>query len=75
MTGVSYFNETDAKILKSAITKSFENGGCDLYWDEVIDKNLAQIDMRIYNIQEGDLVELDTPEDVRNLVDEINGRN
>lgn len=75
MTGVSYFNETDAKILKSAITKSFENGRHDLYWDEVIDKNLAKIDMRIYNIQEGDLVELDTPEDIHNLVEEINGRN
>ena len=75
MTGVSFFNKKDAEILKNEIAEAFENGSNNLYWDEVVDASLSGIDMRIYNISEGDLVELDTPQDIDRLLTKLDRRN
>ena len=74
MTGVSYFNKRDAEVLRRAITDAFEKKKNDLYWDEVVDSRLNEIDMKSYQISGGDLVELDTPQDIEMLLNKINRR-
>lgn len=65
MVGVAYFQEKDAKILKNKIVESIVVPGNEqLFWDEVVDQNLDSIKLVIEPVQEGDLVEIDTVEEL-----------
>lgn len=61
MVGISYFKKHDAGILSKKITKAYaEDGHGDLYWDEIVDRNLSELNLRIFPVEEGQIVEIDT---------------
>lgn len=64
MVGVSYFQKADALILQEEIVKAYEkeeNG--DLFWDEVVDRNLDRFRLTVEEVSEGQIVEIDTVEE------------
>lgn len=68
MVGVSYFKKEDARILREEIEKAYaieENG--DLFWDDVVDRNLDKLKLTIEPVSEGQLVEIDTVEELERI--------
>lgn len=66
MVGISYFKKEDAGILNKKITEAYaEDGHGELYWDEVVDKNLQELKLRIFPVEEGQIVEIDTVEELK----------
>ncbi len=66
MVGISYFKKSDALILKDAILKAYEKPGHEeLFWDDVVDRNLDKLRLKIHPVHEGQIVEIDTCEELR----------
>lgn len=64
MVGVSYFRQADARILQEEIVRAYEreeNG--NLFWDEVVDRNLDRLRLTVEEVLEGQIVEIDTVEE------------
>ena len=59
-------------ILREAIEKAYaleENG--NLFWDEVVDRNLDRLKMTIEPVDEGQIVEIDTIEELERVNESI----
>lgn len=72
MVGIAYFKQADAMILKDEIEKSYlkeENGS--LFWDEVADNNLDKLYLTVEPVHEGQLVEIDTIEELEKINESI----
>ena len=68
MVGVSYFNSRDAKILKEAIEKAYEVPGFEtLFWDDVVNRNLDKLDLIVEPVEEGQIIEIDTVEELEGI--------
>lgn len=68
MVGVSYFNSRDAKILKEEIEKAYEVPGFEtLFWDDVVDRNLDKLDLIVEPVEEGQIIEIDTVEELERI--------
>lgn len=68
MVGVSYFNSRDAKILKEAIEKAYEVPGFEtLFWDDVVNRNLDKLDLIVEPVEEGQIIEIDTVEELERI--------
>lgn len=66
MVGVAYFRAKEAAILAQEIEKACgEPRNEQLFWDEVVDRNLDRLDLAIEEVQEGQLIEIDTVEELR----------
>lgn len=68
MVGVSYFNSRDVKILKEEIEKAYEVPGFEtLFWDDVVDRNLDKLDLIVEPVEEGQIIEIDTVEELERI--------
>lgn len=68
MAGVSYFQKKDAERLAAAVRAAYEGGeASELFWDEVADTILDEIEMTICPVQEGQIIEIDTIEELANI--------
>ena len=66
MVGISYFTKKDAAILREAIAQAYkEKGHEDLFWDEVVDKNLDRLKLTIQPVGDDQIVEIDTCEELK----------
>lgn len=68
MVGISYFKQADALTLKQEIEKAYvieENGS--LFWDDVVNRNLNKLRLRIEPVEDGQLVEIDTIEELKKI--------
>ncbi len=68
MVGVSYFKQEDAAVLREEIEKAYaieENG--DLFWDDVVNQNLNKLRLTVEPVKEGQLVEIDTVEELKKI--------
>ena len=68
MVGISYFKQAEALIIKEEIEKAYrieENG--NLFWDDVVNRNLDKLRLRVEPVKEGQLVEIDTVEELREV--------
>lgn len=73
MVGVAYFEGRDAKALKEKIEAAYgteENS--QLFWDEVVDRHLGELKLRVEPVKAGQLVEIDTVEELKK-VDQCGG--
>lgn len=72
MTGIAYFKSEEALILADVIEETYNSQGFEsLFWDEVVNNNLDKLKLKVYPIQLGDIIEIDTVnelEEVRNSV-------
>ncbi len=65
MCGISYFLEKDSNILAESIEASYGIEGYEkLFWDEVVDRNLDKLDLDVFPIENGSIVEIDTVEEL-----------
>lgn len=68
MVGISYFKQRDAKIIHDAISEAYRYAGHEqLFWDEIVDRELKSINLGIYPIREGQLAEIDTIEELKKI--------
>lgn len=65
MVGVAYFKQEDAQILKTEIEKAYQfEENSQLFWDDVVDRNLDKLYLAVEPVAEGQLVEIDTVEEL-----------
>jgi CTP:phosphocholine cytidylyltransferase-like protein len=65
MVGISFFKQRDAVLLSEKIEEAYASPENDnLYWDEVVDQNLDKLKLKIYPVMEGQIVEIDTVEEL-----------
>lgn len=72
MVGVSYFMQEDAQILKECIEESYaieENS--QLFWDDVVNRNLDRLRLTVEPVTAGQLVEIDTVEELEKINESI----
>lgn len=68
MVGVAYFMRREALILKEEIEKAYlQEENAQLFWDEVVDRNLDRLELVVEPVAEGQLVEIDTVEELRSI--------
>lgn len=61
MVGIAYFKKEDAKILSDAILAAYEKPDhVELFWDDVVDRNLDKLDLRVHPVRGDELVEIDS---------------
>ena len=68
MTGVAYFKEDDAKILRECMVSAYDIPGNDqIFWDDVVNMNLDKLKLKVEPVLEGQLVEIDTPDELERV--------
>lgn len=68
MVGIAYFMQKEALILKEAIEKAYEiEKNSQLFWDDVVNENLDKLKLFVEPVQVGQLVEIDTIEELREI--------
>lgn len=68
MVGVAWFRQKDAAELKNLIEQAYTwNDSGELFWDDVVDRNLDKLDLVVEPVSEGQIVEIDTVEELNNI--------
>ncbi len=68
MVGVAWFMKDDAHKLGSLIKERYGTDGFeDLFWDDVVNENLDRLDLTVHIVFEGQLVEIDTVEELKEI--------
>lgn len=66
MVGISYFKKEDVKILADEIVRAYNiEENADLFWDEVVNQNLDKLRLNVFPVEEGQIVEIDTVEELK----------
>ncbi len=61
MCGVAFLRKDDAVTLRDAILSAYEHPGHeDLFWDDIVDRNLDRLDLTVHPIRREQIIELDT---------------
>ena len=65
MVGISFFKQEDARLLAEMIEQAYNREeNANLYWDEVVDQNLNKLRLKVFPVAEGQIVEIDTVEEL-----------
>lgn len=68
MVGVAYFMHGEAAVLKEAIEEAYaEEANNQLFWDDVVNNNLDKLILTVEPVEEGQLVEIDTVEELKEI--------
>lgn len=68
MVGVAYFKKAEALILQEKIEAAYAlEENAQLFWDDVVDRNLDVLSLTVEPVAEGQLVEIDTVEELRSI--------
>jgi CTP:phosphocholine cytidylyltransferase-like protein len=68
MAGISYWLKEDAMKIAKALNEAYkEPNHKNLFWDEVVNMVLDKIDVAVYPIKLGQIIELDTVEDLQTI--------
>lgn len=68
MVGISYFRQKEAKLLKQFIEEACRYEENDrLFWDDIVNRNLDRLELTIKQVKEGQLVEIDTLEELKEV--------
>lgn len=68
MVGISFWKKQDAQVIYDEIQECYkrpEHG--HMFWDEAVDGCLGRIEVNVAEVSEGDIVEVDTVEELREL--------
>lgn len=72
MVGVAYFLQKDAQILKECIEESYaKEENSQLFWDDVVNHNLDRLKLQVEPVAAGQLVEIDTVEELEKINESI----
>ncbi|NLI90123.1 MAG: phosphocholine cytidylyltransferase family protein [Epulopiscium sp.] len=65
MVGVSYWKKEDAIVLRESIIDSYKQAGHEeLFWDEIVDKEIENIYVGIKPVTRKQIIEIDTCEEL-----------
>lgn len=65
MTGIAYFRSDDAKVLKKCIEDEFGKGNYkDMFWDDVVNKNISKFKLRVHPVEKDTIIEIDTVDEL-----------
>lgn len=65
MTGFAFFESADAALLADIIETAYQNpANSALFWDEAVDRNLDRLRLRVRAVEAGDIIEIDTPDEL-----------
>lgn len=65
MVGVSFFQKEDARCLSELIVQAYgKEENANLYWDEVVDRNLDRLRLKVWEVAPQQIVEIDTVEEL-----------
>lgn len=68
MVGIAYFTQPDALILKETIEETYRiSNNPQLFWDDVVNENLDRLKLFVEPVQDGQLVEIDTVEELMRI--------
>lgn len=66
MVGVAYFKQEEAVMLKEMIEEAYqEEANSQLFWDDVVNNNLDKLKLTVEPVEQGQLVEIDTVEELK----------
>lgn len=61
MAGISYWKKEDAVLIRNAIQEAYKTAGHEqLFWDEIVDQELDNLDVTVEEIPADSVVEIDT---------------
>lgn len=65
MVGVSFFRKEDARCLSELVVQAYgKEENANLYWDEVVDRNLDRLRLKVWEVAPQQIVEIDTVEEL-----------
>ncbi len=68
MVGVAWFKKDDAHRLGKMIDSRYETEGFqNLFWDDVVNENLDELNLIVHEVYEGQLVEIDTVDELKEI--------
>lgn len=68
MAGISYWQKTDAEIIRKGIQCEYKNPGHEqLFWDEVVDRLLDKLKVTVLEISPESVQEIDTLQELRQM--------
>lgn len=68
MTGIAFFKLEDAAVLKSAIEEQYgKDDYKELFWDDVVNRNLDKLKLKVHEIDAGQIVEIDTVKELEEI--------
>ena len=68
MVGIAYFKQKEALCLKEQIEKAYDKEeNSQLFWDDIVNQNLDKLDLTIEPVNDGQLVEIDTVEELKKI--------
>ena len=66
MVGVAYFKQEEATMLKEMIENAYSiEANSQLFWDDVVNNNLDKLKLTVEPVEQGQLVEIDTVEELK----------
>ncbi len=72
MCGISYFYEEESEAIADAVDETWGKPGYEeLFWDEVVHSILDKIDITVHPIEDGDIVEIDTVDELKAVEEKI----
>ncbi len=68
MVGVAWLRKDDARLLGKLIKDTYGKPGFEtLFWDDVVNDNLDALDLIVHPIEEGQITEIDTVEELSSI--------
>lgn len=68
MVGLSFFTASDASILSNKIAEAYGKGDYKtLFWDDVVNRNLSCLDLKVLPVASNDIYEIDTIEELNKI--------
>ena len=68
MVGISWFQQNDIRTLGALIKEAYGKPGYEaLFWDDIVNVNLDKLNLVIHEVNEGQLVEIDTVEELSQI--------
>ncbi len=68
MCGISYFLKEDAKRIGYAVAEAYEKGGYEeLFWDEIVNRELKNIYMIVHPVGDNQIFEIDTVKELSDI--------
>lgn len=72
MCGVSYWNKEDGEFIQGKLEEAVaHNTFKDKYWDNMIAENLDTLNIKVQELEESDLYEIDSLEDLKKITQRL----
>ena len=61
MCGICYLKKEDAKIIAEAVREAYQHPGHEqLFWDEIVDRQLSRVDLTVHPVANDQITEIDS---------------